>query len=52
MADLMREHRLTADDVEFEEAEASLRIKRAAQRTAVLGTIAICTNCTATIRSD
>ncbi|WP_353429469.1 DUF7168 domain-containing protein [Paracoccus denitrificans] len=52
MADLMREHQLTAEDVEYEEAEAPLKTKRATLRTALLGTIAVCTNCTATIRSD
>ena len=52
MADLMREHRLTADDVEFEEAEAPLKTRRATQRTALLGAIAVCTNSVATLRSD
>lgn len=52
MADLMREHRLTADDVEYEEAEAALKTRRATQRTALLGIIAYCTNSVATLRSD
>lgn len=52
MADLMREHRLTAEDVEYEEAEAPLKTRRATLRTALLGTIAACTNSVATLRSD
>lgn len=52
MADLMREHRLTADDVEYEEAEAPLKTRRATQRTALLGAIAVCTNSVATLRGD
>lgn len=52
MADLMREHRLTAEDVEYEETQAPLKTRRATQRTALLGVIAVCTNSVATLRSD
>lgn len=52
MADLMQEHRLTADDIEFEEAEAPLKTRRATSRSSILATIAYCLNCTATIRED
>lgn len=51
MADLMREHRLTADDVEYEEDEAPLKTKRSTLRTGLLGTIAVCTNSVATLHS-
>lgn len=52
MADLMREHRLTADDVEFEEAETPLKTKRPTTRGRLLASIACGLNCTATIRDD
>lgn len=50
MADLMQEHRLSAEDVEFEEADAPLKGKRPGPRTILLGIIAVCTNCAATTR--
>ncbi|MDQ7775183.1 MAG: hypothetical protein Q4615_04335 [Paracoccus aminovorans] len=52
MADLMREHRLTADDVEFEEAEAPLKTRRATARSSILAVIAHCLNCSATVRDS
>lgn len=48
MAEIMREHGLGADDVEFEEADAPVKGKRPGLRTQLIGTIAICTNCAAT----
>jgi len=52
MAQIMREYDLSDDDIEFEEAEAPLKTKRPTNRTALIGVIAVCTNCAATLRSD
>lgn len=48
MAEIMREHGLNDDDVEYEEAEAPLKGKRPGQRTPLLGVIGVCTNSAAT----
>ncbi len=48
MAEIMREHGLGDEDIEFEEAEAALKGKRPGVRTILLATIAVCTNCAAT----
>lgn len=52
MAQIMAEHGLDDDDVEFDEAEAPLKTKRPTSRTVLIGTIATCTNCAATLKSD
>lgn len=52
MAQIMRDHGLSDDDVEYDEAEAPLRTKRMTARTTLLGVIAISTNCAATLNSD
>lgn len=52
MAAIMRDHGLTDDDLEFDEAEAPMRRKRPGPRTALIGTIAVATNCAGTIMSD
>lgn len=52
MARIMREHDLTDDDVEFDEAQAPLKTKRPTCRTPLLGVIAGVTNCAATLKSD
>lgn len=52
MARIMRDHGLSAEDVEFDEAEAPLKTRRPTARTSLLGVIAICTNCAATLKSD
>lgn len=51
-AELMREHGLSDDDVEFEEAEAPLKFKTDHPRAVLLGAIARCTNCAAMLHSD
>lgn len=48
MAEIMREHGLCDDDIEFDEAEAPLKGKRPGVRTILLGAIAVCTNCAGT----
>ncbi len=52
MARIMREHGLSDDDVEYDEVEAPLKTRRPTARTGLLGVIAICTNCAATLKSD
>ncbi|WP_411836724.1 hypothetical protein [Paracoccus sp. ME4] len=52
MAQILAECGLSEDEIEFEEAEAPLRTKRPTTRTALIGVIAVCTNCAGTIRSD
>ena len=52
MAQIMREHGLSNDDVEYDEAEAPLRTRRTTARTSLLAVIAGCTNCAGTLKSD
>lgn len=48
MAEIMREHGLGDEDLDFDEAEAPLKGKRPGVRTTLLGWISISTNCAAT----
>lgn len=52
MAEIMREHELTDDDLEFDEADAPMRRKRPGPRTGLIGTISVATNCAGTIISE
>lgn len=52
MAQIMREHGLTEDDVDYVDFIAPLRSRRPTARTGLLGVIAICTNCAATLKSE
>lgn len=52
MAQIMREHGLDDDDIDYVQAEAPLKTRRPTARTTLLGTISVCTNCSATLKSD
>lgn len=52
LAEIMREHGLADHDIEYEEADVPLKTKRHTTRSALLGLIATCTNCVATVRTE
>lgn len=50
-ADLMRDHGVTAEDIEFEEQQAPLKTRGNAPRDQIWGAVGRCTNCAAIISS-
>ncbi|WP_333815652.1 DUF7168 domain-containing protein [Tabrizicola sp.] len=51
-ADLMRDHGLTAEDIEFEEQQAALKTRGNAPRDQIWGAVGRCTNCATVILND